>query len=265
MLLILAGAAWGAACLNLEDPAGRRCDQTHGCRDGRQCIDGFCRYPSVADGGPDGGACAGASCAGTDAGLPPGTLLFREDFESYATGAWPSGSAQGPWNVEAGEGTVAVAQDTSRVLQVSPRLATSFGERYTAHVTTTSSFEDLDLRGRLRFTLSPGADPDALAALEWHGQADGRSYFAGFDSFGWLVGKRTATGVQVLGQGNLPFIPNETWVELRVTQVAGAISVTVGGAEVVKVTDPDPLLSGPIALSIRQGTATFDDVSVHVP
>ena len=67
-LVLLAGCA-----IELDDVAGRACDESHPCRAPRACVAARCVDPLVPDSGSDGGAGdAGLPSpdAGADAGLP---------------------------------------------------------------------------------------------------------------------------------------------------------------------------------------------------
>jgi uncharacterized protein (TIGR03382 family) len=77
---IACGGLLAACSVNLSDPAGRACDDTHPCAAGRQCVGGLCRVPVAAwDGGAlpafpeaQGGGAASVGGRGPPiGGLPP--------------------------------------------------------------------------------------------------------------------------------------------------------------------------------------------------
>lgn len=190
-----------------------------------------------------------------------------EDFEAYPQGAWPEGSTHGTWYVSsAGGGSVAVAVNGTRTLDLETQTATFPGERYVARAATAHAFSDVDLRIRMRALPAFGSDPDPLVAVEWRVQDENRSYVMGLTLYGWILGKRTATGVQELAAGNMPFIQEGTWAELRVVHVSEVITAFVNDVQVADVTDTvAPHESGAIALSARQGQGHFDDLRVLAP
>lgn len=93
-LALTAVAAALVACgVNLNDVPGRACDDTHPCREGRACLDGFCFAPDELDAGVDAGPFdagstddagagdAGAGDAGVlDAGAQP---LWRQKVHGF--------------------------------------------------------------------------------------------------------------------------------------------------------------------------------------
>ena len=236
-----------AGCLQLLDPAGRRCNDELGCALPRGCVGGFC---VAGDGGADAG---------------PNSL--EETFEELPVSDWAERSFHGRWEViSAGGGSVRVIEDGSHALELAPA-AVAYPASSLALVSSEVSMGDLDLTVRLHLPQT-GASPRMISSIIWHRSEAARGYALGLSFNSWELGRRDpaqANGLELLASGALAHSPFAGWVLIHVQQRGATLSVFIDGAQVYKQADSSlqPYLFGGFAFSSENVLGHFDDLVAH--
>lgn len=255
-----------AGCLSLLDPTGRRCDEQHGCAGGRVCTDGFCVVSADAGLAVDAGADADAGHP--DAGVPTGTVLFREDFEDAGLHeTWLAGTTRGQWMVDSlNQGTIQVQSEVTQILSMLSPTVTPSPPRL-ARITSVATFGAMDLRLQLKVTpLSLGSHRGA--AVHWHLVDADRGYALTLDGFEWGLFRHDPSDVdgrRVLASGTFPVPVSGQWIPVRVVQTGDLLTGWINGPQIFKLVDPAPFQSGPIGLSAEEAEGQYDDLVVLQP
>ena len=253
----LAAAALAACVVDLKDQEPRECDETHPCRMGFRCTDGWCmRVDGGAGGGvaggTGGGAAGGVGGGGTGGGTAGGT--------SGGTGGGTGGggaSTQAVWQQRL-HGFSSTTILTNCALSIDPgrnnivmatiRSARDGEDRATADMVDPSRLpHTLDGRFRGRLGLAAPLRLSDTATFAWLGTQTGRAWIElGFNAQGELVvasDPGTLTGAAVSqryawdgGFLNTDYVFDVSWKKgqyLRVAingQQVGDVALAPGGA-----------------------------------
>ncbi len=280
---------FSAACFQLEDYAGQKCDSDrpgYGCLDGRRCYKGICMDPSQipVPGDKDGGREDSGNPQVTDGSVPDsgvpdsgvpdsgvqgdGGVLFAEDFESFSVGSWAKGSTQaGRWLVQS-TGTTSVVTDGSKVLLLEPTVTTPGALNFLTLVSVPNAFADVDATVLVKW-----GDSGAFtqhAELRWR-VTGGDYHYAGVFLFNGSnqiieIGRANSGSRSMSDQIPVTGTPLSGWVTLRAVHVGQKITVFVNGSPVVSNrTDTNSHASGGVALAADSVPVAFDNLRVVSP
>ncbi|MBX7100517.1 MAG: hypothetical protein K1X89_22555 [Myxococcaceae bacterium] len=289
------GQALAAGCLDLADPAGRACDDAHGCAGGRVCQAGVCVSPGSASGGgvgggaggglggglgggSGGGAGGGASGGGkgggkgggAGGGSPDGGVFFFDNFESYnPSQAWNPGNTRGGWKILTdGMGSVGIVTPGTQALELFPK-ASTLTVVNTARVATVDTFPGSGLEASV--TLHPhefiiGGGSTTFRCLVQLASADPDHGFAlGIDNTDWVL-LRIEGGVErTLASGNSASTPLYMRAIPLVLRLKGqGVTALVDGVQVADLPDAGaPFAPGSLMVACQGMRGDFDDVRVQ--
>lgn len=203
-------------------------------------------------------------------GAPAGAgMPFRDDFSGYPAGeTWAEGSAHGIWAVRYhGYGSVRVG--CAKVLELAPAQATAAAETHASLVTTRTTHRNgvLDLEARTVRQLRTNGPPNPweTAWVIFRYVDDEHFYYLALKTNGWELGKRDPAypgGQRFLDTGTNPRFDVGTWVRVRVTMTANALSVELDGVAVSATVDGErPILAGAVGLYTEDAHVQFAKVA----
>ena len=204
----------------------------------------------------------------------PGTILFQDDFSSFAAGSCLSeGTIFGNWTVKySGFGCVKIESASgNNYLHENPLASTSPPETHASLVLGPSFNQPFAIAAKV-FTaeqLRTGSNPNAweVAWLLWNYADDQHFYYFIVKPNGWELGKADPAypgGQRFLATGSSPTFPIGRWYVLRIEQRSNNIKAYVNSQLITEFTDQEgPYASGKIGLYSEDAHSHFDDISVE--
>lgn len=289
VVLLGLGLALAPGCLDLADPAGRACDDAHGCAGGRVCQAGVCVNPTssggggagggagssgggaaTSGGGTGGGAAGGGKGGGKGGGSPDGGVYFFDNFESYnPSQAWNPGNTRGGWKVLSdGMGSVGIVATGTQMLELFPK-ASSLTTLNVARVATVETFPATGLEASV--TLRPheflvGGGSTSFRCLAQLAAADPEHGFAlGVDNTDWVLLRLEGGVERTLASGSGPSTPLYMRAIPLVLRIKGqGVTALVDGVQVADIADAGaPFAAGSLMLGCMGLRGEFDDVRVQ--
>ena len=206
--------------------------------------------------GTSGGAAGTSGGAAGTGGLPPGTVLYMDDFETDAASAMATGWLEG--DTATGLGTWSVVSDGTKVLQ-----GAATGSDFTVDVGGNVAWTDYTFQ----------VDVKVISGSSWEVGVYGRFalgtdkanfYEAYMDDSGGvkLRVKKDGSTTDLGTKSKATTAPTlNTTYTFKLDMHGGNIAIYVNGMVRVMVTDPT-LTAGGIGVIVSNGTAEFDNVVV---
>ena len=204
----------------------------------------------VAGSAGRGGAGGGGGAGGAAGTVAPGTVLFRDDFESpNARETWLSGDK------EPDRGTWSIVAAGSKVFQ-----GQAPGGDFTAQVTGNTAWTDMTIEADVVIT----AASDYEVGLYGRFTTWDAYYIMYMDDAGQVQVRRRLNGsTTTLGTKSKATSPPVVGAKMRFRLDIHGTTLTASVDGVMRVTTSDDMLpSGGVGLAVAQGTAQFDNVLV---
>lgn len=169
-----------------------------------------------------------------------------------------------------GRAGVEATEEGQTVHYLAPTVSNLEGETHAALKATNETYEDFDLRVRVRTIeqLRQGTAPNPweVGWVLWHYTDDRHFYYLALKPNGWELGKRDPEypgGQRFLASDTTPTFYFNTWYEVRIVQIGDQVSVWVDDLHLATFEDEErPYGRGEIGLYSEDAYAQFADVRI---